>query len=335
MTVYEGRDECRRLNVLKMWEETIGDLERLGLSFVDPDFCNGRDLRASTSRLQLALLKTALLLGVEVKVGVTVGSLDELDGFDVLLLATGFQRKLLKTFADEADVLTELDGAGFQEAPVPDKQSAAIAVVAHFEYSDRTEHAKQWTKYFEAFDWTLQDARGANNPAQLRQMQAQYGLYCIAPKTLEQDGIQLENMVCYRNRGYRKRDAKRGVCLENCLVPPHATRHAPRATRHAPHATRPTPRATRRTPRATRHAPHACGSYEPVTLLPSSRLHAYVCRGSRPPSTSSSRCVPPWSRHCSAGRPARRSSRSGVPRSSRTTPPHSAPSTDRRRARPA
>jgi len=129
--------------------------------------------------------------------------------------------------------------------------------VAHFEYSDRTEHAKQWTKYFEAFDWTLQDARGANNPAQLRQMQAQYGLYCIAPKTLEQDGIQLENMVCYRNRGYRKRDAKRGVCLENCLVPPHATRHAPRATRHAPHATRPTPRATRRTPRATRHAPRA------------------------------------------------------------------------------
>ena len=28
----------------------------------------------------------------------------------------------------------DLDGAGFQEAPVPDKHSAAIAVVAHFEY---------------------------------------------------------------------------------------------------------------------------------------------------------------------------------------------------------
>ena len=84
---------------------------------------------------------------------------------------------------------------------MPDKHSAAIAVVAHFEYSDRTEPAKQWTKYFEAFDWTLQDARGANNPAQLRQMQAQYGLYCIAPKALEQDGIQLENIVRYRNRG--------------------------------------------------------------------------------------------------------------------------------------
>jgi len=75
----------------------------------------------------------------------------------VLLLATGFQRKLLKTFGEEAEVLGELDGAGFQEAPVPDKHSAAIAVVAHFEYSDRTEPAKQWTKYFEAFDWTLQD----------------------------------------------------------------------------------------------------------------------------------------------------------------------------------
>ena len=75
----------------------------------------------------------------------------------MLLLATGFQRKLLKTFGEEAEVLGELDGAGFQEAPVPDKHSAAIAVVAHFEYSDRTEPAKQWTKYFEAFDWTLQD----------------------------------------------------------------------------------------------------------------------------------------------------------------------------------
>ena len=81
----------------------------------------------------------------------------------------------------------------------------------------------------QAFDWTLQDARGANNPAQLRQMQAQYGLYCIAPRTLEQDGIQLENIVCYRNRGYRKRDAKRGICLENCLVRPRACSLWPRA----------------------------------------------------------------------------------------------------------
>ena len=51
VTVLEGRDECRRLNVLKMWEETIGDLERLGLGYLDPDYSNGRDLRASTSRL--------------------------------------------------------------------------------------------------------------------------------------------------------------------------------------------------------------------------------------------------------------------------------------------
>ena len=67
--------------------------------------------------------------------------------------------------------------------------------------------------------------------------QAQYGLYCIAPSTLEADGIQLENIVCYRNRGYRKRDAKRGVCLENCLVTiatPHA-RSPVVATRPRPH----------------------------------------------------------------------------------------------------
>ena len=38
--------------------------------------------------MTLALLKAALLLGVELKVGLTVGSLDELAGYDVLLLAT-------------------------------------------------------------------------------------------------------------------------------------------------------------------------------------------------------------------------------------------------------
>ena len=221
VVVLESRDDCRRLNVLKMWEETIADFERLGLGYIDPDYSNGRDLRASTSRLQLAMLKAALLLGVEVRVGQKVSSLVELDGYDVLLLATGFQRKLLATFADEATHIDELDGAGFVEAPVPDKQSAAIAIVAHFEYSDRTDEAKQWTRAFEAFDWTLQDARGANDAAQLKKMQAQYGLYCIAPSTLEADKIQLENIVCYRNRGYRKRDAKGDISLENCLgVPP-------------------------------------------------------------------------------------------------------------------
>ena len=43
-------------------------------------------MRASTTRLQLALLKAALLLGVNVEVGKGVSSLSDVAGFDVLML---------------------------------------------------------------------------------------------------------------------------------------------------------------------------------------------------------------------------------------------------------
>ena len=40
MTVSEHRDQCSRLNVLKLWEETSIDLDALGLKAIDPDYCN-------------------------------------------------------------------------------------------------------------------------------------------------------------------------------------------------------------------------------------------------------------------------------------------------------
>ena len=132
-----------------------------------------------------------------------MSSLNDVAGFDVLMLGTGFQRGLLATFQQEATIARYIEGAGFQEAAAPDKQSAAIAVVAHFEYSDSTAEAREWTRAFENFDWTVQDARGANDPAQLKQMQARYGLYCIAPSQLEQKGIFLENIVTYKNKARR------------------------------------------------------------------------------------------------------------------------------------
>ena len=133
-------------------------------------------MRASTTRLQLALLKAALLLGVTVEVGRGLDSLSDVDGFDVLMLATGFQRNLLATFSEEATTAKYVDGSGFVEAAAPDKQNAAIAVVAHFEYSDRTAEARQWTRAFENFDWTVQDARGANDAAMLKKMQVAMAL---------------------------------------------------------------------------------------------------------------------------------------------------------------
>ena len=47
VTVMEPRDECSRLNVLKLWEETVADLDRFALSLIDGHYSNGRDARAS------------------------------------------------------------------------------------------------------------------------------------------------------------------------------------------------------------------------------------------------------------------------------------------------
>ena len=45
---------------------------------------------------------------------------------------------------------------GFQPTPEGRAPAAAIAVVAHFERSTKTEQSKQWTKCYQAFDWTVQ-----------------------------------------------------------------------------------------------------------------------------------------------------------------------------------
>ena len=42
---------------------------------------------------------------------------------------------------------------------------------------------------------------GADNAEQLKKMREKYGLYCIAPKQLKAEGILLENMICYCNKG--------------------------------------------------------------------------------------------------------------------------------------
>lgn len=58
------------LLVYQLWPETTDDLEQLGLPMVDPKWCtkHGGYTTASTSRLQLALLKVALLFGATFKV---------------------------------------------------------------------------------------------------------------------------------------------------------------------------------------------------------------------------------------------------------------------------
>ena len=97
VTVLEARNVCSRLNVLKLWEETTVDLDRIGLKQIDPDYSNKKSGRASTGRLQLSLLKACLLMGVEIKVDREYLQFDltKLESeCDVLLIATGFSHAL-------------------------------------------------------------------------------------------------------------------------------------------------------------------------------------------------------------------------------------------------
>ena len=213
----EARDTCSRLNVLKLWEETTIDLDRLGLKSVDADWSNKKQARASTARLQLSLLKVALLLGVHVNVDRTHAKEFELrrasdEGADVLIVATGFRADLYAKLRDTTVVRRYDSGSGestttdwsegFQPMEAGRAPAAAIAVVCHFERNGKSAEAKAWARTFEPFDWTVQDARGADkSEAQLREMQQRYGMFCIAPKALAAEGIHLENIICYSNKG--------------------------------------------------------------------------------------------------------------------------------------
>ena len=220
VSVLESRDTCSRLNVLKLWEETTIDLDSLGLKSIDADYANKKTARASTARLQLSLLKAALLLGVRVHVG---GEHEDFglealpERVDALFIATGFRHALYDKLRAQATVVTfsrgavpgasaeplahEQHGSGFQPTPEGRAPSAALAVVAHFECKAKCDQTKQWCKAYQAFDWTVQDAKGADDPSRLKDMQKRFGSYCIAPKVLKAEGIALENIITYSNKG--------------------------------------------------------------------------------------------------------------------------------------
>ena len=61
---------CIRNNVLHLWPWTIEDLKTLGAKHFFPRFCTGTMNHISIKRLQCILLKTALVLGVEIFPGV-------------------------------------------------------------------------------------------------------------------------------------------------------------------------------------------------------------------------------------------------------------------------
>ena len=107
----------------------------------------GKDGIAGTGRLQLALLKVALILGVKVKAGAEhalkasrtpgePGMLAGLGKFDVLLFAPSFRPDLLQAITSEAggSMIGQLEMQTDQLGGTAG--NSAIAVVAHFEASD-------------------------------------------------------------------------------------------------------------------------------------------------------------------------------------------------------
>ena len=221
VTVFEKRDGCSRLNCLKLWEETMHDLVHgLALTkFGEPAIVQQSGYKtASTARLQLALLKVALLFGVKLRIGkgaAELHSLAQADEFDVLLLATAFQPRLLRSLREQAGPSM----LGALEGQFDSLSQAAIAVVAHYEASARTPEAKAWLEAAEPFDWSRQFFTKANLAE---------ANWRISNEQLEADGVFIQNMVSYPNRVSCRVDAhgrpcKRMTCpaLEDAVgIPP-------------------------------------------------------------------------------------------------------------------
>ena len=188
VSVYECRDETCRLNVLKLWPETERALNKhLCLNRFDHQFANG-SARASTTRLQQSLLKAALMLGVHVTLRPSSKfSLADADGFDALVNAAGHRHDILETFAREATVSRALHSnlASARTEPFATrgmKITCATAIVAHFEFGDRTPATKAWSDGLKGFDWAWHDAKlGDTDPAALV---ARHGAWAVAPKVV-------------------------------------------------------------------------------------------------------------------------------------------------------
>ena len=186
VSVHESRDETSRLNVLKLWPETERAFSsKLCLNLLDPLYANILEARASTTRLQQALLKAALMLGVQITLRPAGSqfcqfSLRDADGFDALVDAAGHQSGLLETFTREATVsnmLAARDPEPFGTCAM--KITCATAIVAHFELTNRTDSAKAWMDGLPSFDWVCSDAKlGDSAPEQLM---SKHGTWAVAP----------------------------------------------------------------------------------------------------------------------------------------------------------
>jgi hypothetical protein len=205
VTLWEARDVCDRLHGVALWEGSIPPTIAEALSSLDAGAvlgegagaapAHGSTRRESSSprrsstggggplggascggyachaRLQLGLLKLALLAGVRVVSGGEVTTLREAADYDVLLLAAGAPPTTAHTPPLTASLSASLTnqpagacGGSLTRASEP-RGAPALALVATFEASARTPAAAQWLRAAQRVDWSLEDLDSAASHA--------------------------------------------------------------------------------------------------------------------------------------------------------------------------
>ncbi|XP_072128988.1 F-actin-monooxygenase mical2b isoform X6 [Mobula birostris] len=203
VVVLEKRETFARNNVLHLWPSTIQDLRALGAKKFYGKFCAGAIDHISIRQLQLILVKVALLLGVEIHVGVEFQQLleppEDQDTEDV-----GWRAELLPRdhpiSAFTFDVIVGADGRksslqGFRRKEFRGK--LAIAITANFINRNTTAEAKVEEISGVAFIFNqkfFQDLK-------------------------EETGIDLENIVYYKdNTHYFVMTAKKQSLLDKGVI---------------------------------------------------------------------------------------------------------------------
>lgn len=148
VTVVEKRDTFSRNSILQLWTFLVEDLKSIGFRVLFPKFGVSERNHISIRRLQIVLMKLALLLGVEIQIGVEFEDVKEPKKkdkgwtacvkpanhpvskfeFEFLIIASGQQSK-------------QLTDVGFSWVNI--ERALAIAIAANFKNKKKTEDLDQ------------------------------------------------------------------------------------------------------------------------------------------------------------------------------------------------
>ncbi len=179
VVVVEKRTAFTRNNVLHLWSHVVADVQALGAAFWVPGFCKGNIHHCAIRKLQLCLLRSALLLGVDVFLGVAFEGVERKRGqwrakCDNVVIAD-YDFNVLIGADGEASKVASFVGFDKKETAY----SLALGITANFENSK-----------------TKSQLGTAEVNVARHFKQAWFA------KLASEKGIELENMVYYKVRGF-------------------------------------------------------------------------------------------------------------------------------------